>query len=289
MADSNQNLALREVRFAQWWRNKLPLFKKIITYILILINVVIWGIFVDRLVLYIIYTPNYQQTLNGLTTNLIDYQSYSRLMQPDVPVVNNVYVVNLGTDERDPQKKDYTLVAEIKNNNERWAVSSLIGQFDLAGQPVLVKGFLMPQQKKYFLALRQPSSQPVSATSFVIKNITWHRVKPEERDRLNLMNQLSFDKINFIPAAILNNRPTPPQVEFNAVNQSAYNFWQVNVQVILYQGQGVADAYVLPVTNWMAGQSRTITFNLTHNINFVSQIIVVPDINLLDDSIFIKL
>lgn len=288
MTNSNPNLTLKEVRFAEWWRNKLPLFKKIVTYILIFINVAVWGIFVDRLVLYIIYTPDYQQTIKGLTTNLIDYQSYNRLMQPNTPVVNNVYVVNLGTDERDPQKKNYTLVAEVENNNQRWAVSSLTGEFDLAGQLIEVNGFLMPQQKKYFLALRQPNAQSVSTASFTIKNIAWRRVRPEERSRLSLINQLFFEKTNFIPAAILNNKPTPSQVEFNAINRSAYNFWQVNVQAVLYQGGGVVDAYVFPIANWMAGQSRVITFNLTRNINFVSQIIVVPDINLFDDSIFIK-
>ena len=288
MADFNQNLTLKEVRFAEWWRNKLPLFKKIVTYFLILINVVVWGIFVDRLVLYIIYTPNHQQTIKGLTTDLIDYQSYNRLMQPNIPVVKNVYVVNLGTGERDPQKKDYTLVAEVENNNQQWAVSSLVGQFDLAGQLIEVNGFLMPQQKKYFFVLRQPSAQSVSTTSLAIKNIAWRRIRPEERSRLSLMNQLSFEKTNFIPAAILNDKPTPSQVEFNAINQSAYNFWQVNVQVVLYQGGRVVDVYVFPIEDWMAGQSRVITFNLTRNINFVSQIIVVPDINLFDDSIFIK-
>jgi len=288
MANPNQNLTLEEVHFAQWWRGKLPLFKKIIIAILIAINIVFWGIFIYQLVLYIIYTPNYQQTINGLTTNLIDSQSYQRLMQTNPPMVDNVYLINLGTDTQDPQKKDYTLVAEVENDNQQWIITSLVGQFDLAGQPVTVQGFLMPQQKKYFLALRQQSTQSVLTTSFTIKNATWRRVKPAERDRLNLINQLSFENINFIPAAVANNKATPPQVEFNAINHSAYGYWQVNVQVILYQGGGVVDAYVFPITNLMTGQSRTVTFNLIHNINFVSQIVVVPDVNFFDDSIFIK-
>ena len=288
MANSNQNLTLEEVRFAQWWRNKSSLFKKIILSVLLLINIAIWAIFIYQLVIYIIYSPNYRETIKGLATDLVDYDAYHRLMQPSVPTVKNVYIINRGVDAQNPQQKNYDLIAEIENDNAQWTIPSLVGQFDLAGQPVSVNGFLMPKQKKYFLALRQQSAQSINTTNFEIKNITWQRVKPAERDQLNIMDELSFEKANFIPAAILNNKQTPPQVEFTAINHSAYSFWQVNVQVVLYQGAGVVDAYVFPIENWMAGQNRTITFNLIHNINFISQIIVTPDINWFDDSIFIK-
>jgi hypothetical protein len=288
MANSNQNLTLGEVHLAQWWRSKSSLFKKIILSIVIAINVVVWTIFIYQLVIYIIYSPNYRETIRGLATDLVDYDAYHRLMQPNAPIVKNVYIINRGINVQNPQQKDYDLIAEVENDNTQWTISSLVGQFDLAGQPVVVNGFLMPKQKKYFLALRQQSTQSIGTTTFEMKNIVWRRIKPAERDRLNIVNDLSFERANFSPASVLNNKQMPAQVEFTAINHSAYSFWQVNTQVVLYQGAGVVDAYIFPIDNWMAGQTRTIIFNLIHNVNFINQIVVTPDINWFDNSIFIK-
>ncbi len=284
MTNLEQNLTVENIKTAQWLQAKKPLLRRLLILVLILVNLIIWTIAVYQTILFIIYTPAYRDTINGLTRNWVNFLEYNERVQPNLPVVSNETLVYLGQDNG----YHYTFVAEAENDNNDWAVSLLEGKIVLGNQTIVVSTSLLPNEKKYLLSLNQTTPQPASTPDLEITRIAWRRVRPELRSQLEIIHNLSFQNINFIPSQPLGNKIEPARLRFNALNQSAYSFWEVKAQIVLYQNNKIVDVYVVPITNWLAGKERSIEINLSRLIDFVSTIKIIPDVNLLDTSNFIN-
>lgn len=288
MPNTNSNLTIKEIKLAQWLQGHKFLFKRLLTIGLITTNLVIWVIAIYHLSLFLIYRKAYQETILGLTKNLINFQVDHERLRPVPLIISNETLLFIGRSSIEPSKTLYDLVAEIENPNDVWMINSLEAEFTLDGQKAPATLFLLPNEKKYLYSLNQAVEGRVQTISLEIQKFNWQRIRPEKRTQLDILKNLVFEEINFIPPMIVNQKITPAQIKFKANNKSAYSFWQVNAQIALYQGSKIVDFYVMPIKNWLANQSQQLEINLVKPVEFVSQIKIIPDINLLDENVFIK-
>ncbi|MGC9048901.1 MAG: hypothetical protein ACP5IX_01635 [Patescibacteria group bacterium] len=289
MPENGSNLTIKEIKFAQWLLEKRPLFKRLLILALIIINLIIWGIALYQFYLFLIYQKNYQETLNGLTKNWVDFQSYHQRVQPAMPIIGDPAVIYLGQDANEPSKSRYDFIVEIENPNENWVIHSLDGQFNFEGQILEVKSSrFLPYEKKYLFSLNQLVESRISGVSFEINNINWQRLRPKMRERLDISKNLVFEEIKFIPPSVAEQKIAPARIQFKATNKSAYSFWRANLQIVIYQGRRIVDFYNIPLKNWLANQSQAIEITLLKPIEFASEIKVIPDVDLLAEDIFIK-
>lgn len=282
------NLKLQEIKLAQWFLNHKPQLRLLLKIVFMAMVAIIWLFVFYQLTIILIYQRNYRATINGLTKDLIDIQFYHQRLKPETPVITEENIIYNGKDLSDQKRSRYDLVAQIDNQNNLWVATEVSGQFIFDHQSVLAKTLLLPNEKKYLYALNQPISSEARTAKLEIKNLNWRRVRPEMTWRLNIVDNLSFSDINFVSPLVIDKKSAPARIQFKAVNKSAYSFWQVNAQVAIYQGVKIVDFYIVPIKNWMSGQTQSVEINLTKTIDFVSQIRIVSDVNVLDDSIFIK-
>jgi hypothetical protein len=285
MSDSNQDLNIEEVKIAKWYQSKKVLFKKIAISAMILVCIIIWAVGINQIVRYFIYTPAYKDAMIGLVKNWVDYVTYNESVKPVLPEVNTVPLISyVGSDNL----YHYHLLAEVKNNSSDWIISSLSGQFTLGDTIIPVSNFFLPNEQKYLMVLNQTNRQLFSTADFIVTNVSWRRVRPDIRSDLAIINNLSYRDINFVPGEVVGDKVTPARVQFIAVNNSAYSFWQTNTQILIYQGNKIVDASIVPINDWIAGQEKFMEINLIQQLPSVTKIIIIPNIDLLNNNNFVK-
>jgi hypothetical protein len=289
MPENYSNLTLKEIKFAQWLLLKRPLFKRLLILFLIGINVIIWGIAIYHFSLILIYQKAYQETIEGLTKNWLNFYSYHQLNEPSFPIISDQNLIYIGPDPQEPIKSRYDFIVAIENPNDKWYIRSIEGQFSTDGQIINAKTESFgPFEKKYLFALNQITEGRIGAMNFEITHINWQRLRPGMREKLDILKNLVFEEVRFIPSSVIEQKIAPARIQFKAINKSAYSFWQVNVQIAIYQGSKIVDFYILPIKKWLANQTQSIELTLLKPLNFASDIKMVIDINPLDENIFIK-
>ncbi|MDD2647074.1 MAG: hypothetical protein PHV78_03250 [Patescibacteria group bacterium] len=285
MADLNQDLNIKEVKFAKWYETRKGLFKKIPVLVLVLVCIIVWAVGINQTVKYFINTSAYQQTIFGLVKNWVDYVTYNESKKPALPDVNVAPLISyLGPDNL----YHYHLLAKVKNNDSNWIISSLSGEFKLGDTVISVSNFFLPNEQKYLMALNQTNRQLFSTADFTVTGVSWRRARPDIKSNLSIINNLSYQDVNFIPGEVVGDKITPARVQFIAANHSAYSFWQTMAQLLIYQGNKIVDAYLVPINDWMTGQEKFVEINLIQQFPSVTRIEIIPNIDLLNKNIFIK-
>lgn len=288
MLNNDSNLTIKEVKFARWLYEHKFLFKRLLIISLIIINLIIWGVAIYHLTLFLIYRKTYQETIFGLTKNLINFSAYHEKVAPQPLIISNETLLFISQSPTEPNKSHYDLVAEVENPNNIWIVNPLEGEFIFDGQRASATLLLLPNEKKYLYSLNQVVDGRAQTASLEIQRFNWQRIRANKQERIDILKDLVFEEVNFIPPMIVNQKITPARIKFKAKNKSAYSFWQANIQIAVYQGSKIVDFYVVPIKKWLTNQTQQFEINLTKPIEFASRIEIVPDINLLDENIFIK-
>lgn len=287
MPDENKT-AIQRVKLARWVFLNKPLFRRVLIIALIIIGVVVWTVALYHFISLLLNQKAYQEAIDRLGEDLVNWQFFQERSKPTSPIISNITAIYVGQDFSEPTKSRYDLIAEIENPNDSWAINSLEGKFIFDGQNVSTATSLMPKEKKYLFSLNQITDSKIQSVDMEAANIKWQRIKSEMRQKLDILNQFIFKEINFIPPGIIDQKITPGRIQFKALNSSAYNFWQINIQIIVYQGSKIVSIDPLPIKNWLAGQEQSLEINLTKSINSFSSIKIVPDVNILDGTVFMQ-
>lgn len=189
--------------------------------------------------------------------------------------------------------KRYDFLAQLKNPNKDWWAEFYY--YFTVGQTKtkIEKGFILPQETKFLLTLAQEFSyQP--QVQLVIENLRWQRVNahliPDWNDyyasHLNIVNS----DIKFLPASLsgLSEKVMLNQLDFTSVNKTPYNYWQVDYIILLFGGDNVISVNKYSLTDFMSGQVRSVNLSWPGNLGRVSKIEINPEINIMQDDIYIE-
>lgn len=186
------------------------------------------------------------------------------------------------------------LVAEMRNANSR-SVITFNYYFDVAGQRVgQGREFILPADSKYVLALNQTVSSPVAAASLVIEDISAHRLDPKfvvdwqqfQEDRLNFV----VTEAKFTPGQIsgLSEKVSVGEASFTITNAGGYSYKEARLVVLLKSGSRVVGATYYYLPNFRSGEKRAIRFSWPGVASGVNEVEVKPDINLLDENVYLR-
>ncbi len=279
-----ENSWLKEVEIIHWLFLHKRLFRRLFIILLILFNVIVWGIFFYYLVLYIIYTPAHRMMLFELTEDRIDFIAYHQQIAIRPLIVTNTTAIFLSHDARGNR---YSFVAEVKNPNEIWFAKIVSYNFVWdGGQTEIKKSFFSPGEEKYLISLNEISSILPTNLSLEIRDINWQRVRPEHREKLKIIKEFSFQVTNFTPAIELEGKILPASLRFEVENSSAYSFKNVEVFIAIYRGEKIINFDTVVIKSWLRGEKRTINLNLTNPVSFLTEIKIVPQLNLLEPTVF---
>lgn len=134
-------------------------------------------------------------------------------------------------------------------------------------------------------------SKPANLT-FVIKSTAWQRLNahiyPSWSDFYNAHLNFSVTGVEFKSASAsgLSEKLNLDTLQFNIANNSAYNYWEVPFNIIYLEGDSVVGVNRTTISSFLSGETRPVKLTWTDSIAHISDIKVLPDINIMDDSVF---
>ena len=182
----------------------------------------------------------------------------------------------------------YDLYVQLKNDNQRWW-AEFDYYFLAAGKPTeKVRGYILPLADKYLLALAQEFAAPPADARLIIENIGWHRLDahkiPDWQAYYESRLAIASRDVKFTPAG---GSQKLNQLSFNLVNQTAYNYWEVGLTILLMNGGGLANVNHYGLSDFMSGQTKPVAINWAGSVGPVSEVKIIPEINIMKDDIYI--
>ncbi len=175
--------------------------------------------------------------------------------------------------------------ADVENPNKDW-YATFTYSFSSAGTPI--DGFINPLEKRTLLGLALPLA---ASPEFSLSNLTWHRVDrhsvPDTASWLALRNSFAVSGIVYSNDI----DPTAAQLgrtDFTLTNSSAYSYWSPKFIVMLQTGTNPVAVTEITVPRFLAGEARQINVRWVDKIPTSATMVVVPEINYFDSSIYME-
>lgn len=275
--DDPSGLSLEEMNFGLWLSEHRPKFIKALIIFLIILSA---GLFIYSSYNYVIYLMSGNPASLAIT-NLVNSP---RQVAADL-VIAPTQVFMTG-DQAD-------LATLITNPNAKFT-ATFSYCFQVAGQNVdCGQSYILPGDNKYIMALGKSLGSGAVSATLQVSNIFWQRIDGHKipdwaaysQSRLNL----PVSAINFSPAAQsgLSNQINLNSLTFTVANQTAYSYYQVPLDILLFNGSQLIGVNRYYLENFLTGTSRNVKLVWPGDLNGVSQTQIVPDLNILDNSIYL--
>lgn len=179
------------------------------------------------------------------------------------------------------------IVAQIENPNDKYAASSVGYQFVSGGKVIAEDtSFIWPLEEKYFVALGIDSEDVnENDVRLEIKSISYKRFynfNEELRDKL----QFKITNPEFIRSSGLGDEGYSGVVRFKVTNSTIYNFYDPGFFVVLLNSSDIAGVFYTKLNSLKSFESVPLEVNITAPTSFVTGVRIIPDINVLDESIY---
>jgi len=191
------------------------------------------------------------------------------------------------------QNNNSDLVVAVTNANPSLLIN-IKYYFEVGGQKIgAADDFVLPGDTKYLMALNQVIPANTSANLVVDRlgfvRIDRHKIPDWDQYRLERFNFL-IQNAKFIAGfdSGLSEKISLGQLDFKISNNSAYGYKTVPLEIVLKsQGQIVAvNRYI--INNFRSGEERNIQLSWPGRLPSVNEVEILPDLNIIDDSIYLK-
>ncbi len=183
----------------------------------------------------------------------------------------------------------YDLYATLANQNEDWWAEFTYA-FSIGGEQTESReGFILPTQEKPVAELAVESASPIPSASLVLQDVRWHRVDAHgipdyatwADDRLNLtISASSFEKETRFDGEVFG------RTAFTIENDTAYSYYDVGLFVLLLRGSSVVGVNRTTLSALESGVETEVTVNWFGTLPSVSQVQVIPELNIFDLEVY---
>lgn len=183
----------------------------------------------------------------------------------------------------------YDILTKISNPNKAWAA-----MFEYAFEGVddsdseTEETFILNDESRFIIGAGAVSSLG-AAPNFVLKTVRWQRLHSVERFN-SLKPQFTVSDVNFVPAtgSLSDNEGLPNQINFIVKNDGPADYWSVGFIVILMRGESPLAARYTTLEQVRSGDSRNVSLNIYGLVGSAATVLVVPEVNVLDSSVFMR-
>ncbi len=271
-----------ELKLASWWVRHRPGLHRLGYGTLIVLDVVLWSFILWFLLdTYAISYPRESRITQAIVQHGLNPQG----VQSSAPQsIQTSEVLNFqSTDNR----QDFLIL--VTNPNPNWWVEFTY-RFMVGGEPTPARhGYLLPQSQHYLTELGWKGTG--RSAQFQVSDLAWHRLKPElvERNYPSFVAkrlQLTFDPVTYKNDLTLDSHRVG-QTSFVLHNVSAYGFWAVDLNILLYRKDAPMAVTTITEREIKPGESRPITINWFENLPDITKTEIRASVNLLDPSAYL--
>ena len=187
----------------------------------------------------------------------------------------------------------YDFVVQVKNVNPRhWA--EIYYYFRIGDENLdITKGYIMPSESKYFLALGEEFDKNISSANFVIEDINWHRLNAHTipdwaQHKIDHLN-IEISDIKFTPAksSSLSEKLSLNDLKFNTTNNTPYNYWEIYFVVLLRDRDKIVGVNRYILAEFLSDQEREINVTWPGRLGRVGDIEIIPEVNIFEREVYI--
>jgi len=277
--DDQSGLSVKSMNFGLWIAEHRRRIIKAIIVILILLSAFFFIYSSYNYIVYFISGDPNSQLIN-------DNLSFATRQ-----VTNNLEIGSLQAFDTDGHSD---LLVKVSNPNEKF-MATFSYCFKLAETEMNCgQSFILPNDSKYILALAQEINGSRSELSFSVSNTFWRRIDahqiPDWGNFYNTHLDFAVSDLNFASAANsgLSDKVNLSNLGFTIKNQTAYGYYEVPLDIFLYNGSEVVAVNRYLLTNFLAGDTRDVNISWPGSFNSVNRTEVTPDLNIMDDSVYLK-
>ncbi len=198
--------------------------------------------------------------------------------------------------ERDPvvlgsaeDKVDF--LATVTNPNSDWWVEYSYKFIYGAGEETVQQvDFLYPEETRSIVLLAHDAPRYVTAKIESV-DTRWHRMDTKAIRDLDTSKaeRIDFDVINSEYKTVQIDDETIGRSSFTITNKAAFAYWNVPLTVLLKRGASVAAVTTTVLEQIDTGESKTISINWFQILPNITEIEVVPVVNIFDPTVFMDL
>lgn len=234
--------------------------------------------------------------------NLFDYLRYGREQSQ---AINELSTINVSTSQRLAvpletleeksffHENSYDFLAKVKNPNDNFfskiSYCFVDGSEDLACS----NDIIFPGQEKYLLILSKKTENKPKEIKFVIKNSAWERVDirkyPNWKDYYNLRADFSINNIRFEKNdSVSTSGKVFSSLNFDIKNNSPYNYWDVPLQILLFNKGVVVGVNTYRISEFKSGDFKQIEITWPSFVSSVDDVKIFLNLNVLDEGNYIS-
>ncbi len=269
-------VSVKEMNFALWWVKNRPRITKGVIGVLIAL---IAFFFIYSAYHFALYFSQSQEANNLFSSenNLFT----QRQVVTDLTVAQPVVFANGGKDD---------LAVLLINPNDKFT-----GYFSycfLNGDVKMACGqsFILPGDKKYILALGQ-SLTTTQGWQLQLDDVSWQRLDvhqiPDWEQFVSYRLHFTIADLSFTGAGSEATAVSLNTVAFNITNNSPFSYYEVPLNILLYNGSQLVGVNRYNLENFLAGDKRAVKITWAGHLRAVSNVEVVPDVNITDTKVFL--
>ncbi|MFH1233852.1 MAG: hypothetical protein V1649_04375 [Patescibacteria group bacterium] len=283
-----EGLSVNKLNFGLWYVEHIKQLRLILPIVLIIISVISWAYTIYGFTYYIARGMNEDEIMARqlVETTGVDHSYIAQLSSKNLIIYQAQVLPSTN--------KKYDLLVKIKNINLK--SSGKFNYYFLINDQKTKQqsGFIFPNETKYLVALAQNFSYQPVGVQLVIENLNWSKINQHQiadwldyyNSHLNIINT----DIKFIPPIQneLSQKLGLNQLSFNSYNKTPFNYWQVDYLILLFSNNTIVNVNKYTLTDFMSGQTRLIQLSWPDSIGRVDEVKIIPEINIIDDNIYIK-
>ncbi|MCK5511042.1 hypothetical protein KAI65_05920 [Candidatus Parcubacteria bacterium] len=283
-----EGLTIKKMRIGLWLVANRKNFKLIFIVFLALVIAYSWGryfiVFGNQVLFGMKQDKKIIQAL--IVPNLIDYETLSKNSAKNLEI-NQPGVIAISDNKFD-------FYIKIRNPNHKyWAHFDYYFRLDNKDTRK-ESNFILPGETKYILLLGEKLETKSKNGEFVIDKIEWERIDFHKYDNWPLFAKEHLDikisDIKFTPAnsSVLSEKININTLDFSASNNTAYNYWDVAYNALLFKGSRIIGVNRYVADNLMSGQTQKIGITWPEDIGQVGDIVIYPEVDITRDDVYIK-
>lgn len=277
----NTHFSDSDIQLASFLVRAKPMFKRISIIVIIIVDVLLITI---GAIYWTLYFTSAQKEQVDTAQNIIQSQNNTSIIRAERAALD-LKIISTRTIARTNGKYDF--VSVVENPNERWRARASYA-FTSGGKNTDLQFIdILPGEKRVLAVFQSDLSG--EAIRLVFDNISWNYIdKHEVEDIILFKSERNKFEISKPEYKNQNQIITTDRISFSITNQSAFNYFGVDVDIVIYFNSdiiGIERAYLSP---FRSGDKKEVEIHSSSRGIVPTQIEVLPHIDIYDNLNYIK-